>query len=108
MTIKATIYPTVVTILLTLTMCNSKDKLGTYGLSTRTGNSTIILYKDSTFTENIHSDTIDEKCLGHWLTINQKDSIIETSTESCGTLIFTSMPRRILKITGDKLIEVSE
>ena len=108
MTIKTTIYPTVVTIFLTLTMCNSKDELGTYKLSTRIGNSTIILYNDSTFNEFILSDSVDKKCLGHWLTVSQKDSIIATITESCGTMIFTSIPRRTLRITGNKLIEVSE
>jgi len=108
MTIKATIYPTVVAILLTLTMCNSKDKLGVFKLSTRVGNSTIILFKDSTFNEIILSDTVDRKCVGHWLTVNQKDSIIETTTESCAAMIFTLAPKRTLKITGDKLIEVSD
>jgi hypothetical protein len=108
MTIKATILPTVVTILLTFAMCNSKDKFGTYKLSTRTGNATFILYKDSTFTEKILSDTIDGKCEGQWMTVNQKDSIIATITWSCGVDIYTTPGRRTLKIDGDKLIEVSE
>ena len=107
-TVRPIFFKAVVTILLTLTKCNSKDKLGTYKVSTQLANSTIILYQDSTFREIILSDAGDKKCLGHWLTLNQKDSIIQTITESCGTMIFTSTPKRILKITGDKLIEVGE
>jgi hypothetical protein len=101
---RTTAYLTLVTILLTLSMCDSRDKFGTYKLNTKGQQSIISLYKDSTFNETIGK----EKCKGRWLTINQSDSIIETTTLSCGTQIFTLTPKRTLKIAEDELIEVKE
>ncbi len=87
-----------------LSMCDSRAKFGTYKLDTKGQQSMISLFKDSTFTETLDK----EECKGHWLIINQADSIIETTTLSCGTRIFTLTPKRTLKITGDELIEVSK
>jgi hypothetical protein len=97
---------TIVTTILTLTMCDSREKLGTYKVSIGDTNQMITLYRDSTFNET--SDLENKNCEGRWITINQTDSIIEITTLSCEGKIFTITPTRTLKIKGENLIESSE
>lgn len=104
MTIKTASYSSVFAICFTLIACKSDDKFGTYKLHNPQGISTITLYHDSTFSEDILSDTIDKRCIGKWESVNQRDSVIATITYSCESMILTMTPRRELKIDGDKLI----
>jgi hypothetical protein len=102
-TVRKAICALAIATLLTLTTC--KEKFGTYKLNARGSEVTVILYRDSTFSE---SAAPNPDYTGHWWVVSQKDSIIQTIIEWQGGQAFTLTPTRSFKIEADRLVEVNE
>jgi hypothetical protein len=86
-------------------MCSASEKFGTFKLNTASSKSIVTLYKDSTFVERSTSNAENKKCKGRWWPVNERDSIVEMMTHSCGNDIYTLTPTRKLKIKEGELIE---